>query len=202
MSILDSIPDISFIGDIWVEKLKEIGINEYKSALSEITGETVTQISDEDKAKIYAQAQKQDGFNLDFGKYDDKTAVVNYDEVNGKYSSFGRDRYICYKNVEFAEPAYSASISLATGQQGGNIVAICVDSKTNQVGEIFFPTDSWSTPTEKKIFLDKPISKGTHDLYIMMTAGYGDLFGVDFYPKLKKSDDFIPENIYDDVYSN
>lgn len=149
--------------------------------------------------QIYAQAQKQDGFNLDFGKYDDKTAVVNYDEVNGKYSSFGRDRYICYKNVEFAEPAYSASISLATGQQGGNIVAICVDSKTNQVGEIFFPTDSWSTPTEKKIFLDKPISKGTHDLYIMMTAGYGDLFGVDFYPKLKKSDDFIPENIYDDV---
>ena len=57
MSILDSIPDISFIGDISVEKLKEIGINEYKSALSEITGETVTQISDEDKAKIYAQAQ-------------------------------------------------------------------------------------------------------------------------------------------------
>ena len=52
MSILDSIPDISFIGDISVEKL-----NEYKSALSEITGETVTQISDEDKAKIYAQAQ-------------------------------------------------------------------------------------------------------------------------------------------------
>ena len=35
MSILDSIPDISFIGDISVEKLKEIGINEYKSALSE-----------------------------------------------------------------------------------------------------------------------------------------------------------------------
>ena len=33
MSILDSIPDISFIGDISVEKLKEIGINEYKSAL-------------------------------------------------------------------------------------------------------------------------------------------------------------------------
>ena len=57
MSILDSIPDISFIGDISVEKLKEIGINEYKSALSEITGETVTQISDEDTAKIYAQAQ-------------------------------------------------------------------------------------------------------------------------------------------------
>ena len=57
MSILDSIPDISFIGDISVEKLKEIGINEYKSALSEITSETVTQISDEDKAKIYAQAQ-------------------------------------------------------------------------------------------------------------------------------------------------
>ena len=47
MSILDSIPDISFIGDISVEKLKEIGINEYKSALSEITGETVTQISDD-----------------------------------------------------------------------------------------------------------------------------------------------------------
>ena len=63
MSILDSIPDISFIGDISVEKLKEIGINEYKSALSEITGETVTQISDEDKAtfmKIISSMDKND----------------------------------------------------------------------------------------------------------------------------------------------
>lgn len=45
MSILDSIPDISFIGDISVEKLKEIGINEYKPPCRKSQAKQLLQIS-------------------------------------------------------------------------------------------------------------------------------------------------------------
>ena len=40
MSILDSIPDISFIGDISVEKLKEIGYNSKRLRDEKLLGES------------------------------------------------------------------------------------------------------------------------------------------------------------------
>lgn len=149
MSILDSIPDISFIGDISVEKLKEIGINEYKSALSEITGETVTQISDEDKAKIYAQAQimyqvaeiihhraRQNSLKYASGAYLDNKAI---------------SRLLQRKQEEYAVTTIRFTLSAVRE----NVIAIPVGTRvTGESGNVYFATSEYAEILPGNLYVD------------------------------------------------
>lgn len=148
---------------------------------------------------IYANESKRDAYNFDFSVCDDKTAIVKYNENTGRYESFGRTRYVCFKNMEFSEAAYFASMAVATGQAGINQVQICVDSINNPYATYSFEGKNWNENETQKIQLDRPISKGVHDIYVYMIAGYGNLGDLKFYPKVKRIEDFAPEKLYTDI---
>lgn len=56
MSRFENIADVSFMGDITLASLKQLGIDTYKSAIEELTGKNID-IPYENKAIIYAAAQ-------------------------------------------------------------------------------------------------------------------------------------------------
>lgn len=56
MGRFESVADVSFMGNITLSSLKELGIKAYIDTIQELTGKTVT-IPDENKAIIYAAAQ-------------------------------------------------------------------------------------------------------------------------------------------------
>ena len=147
----------------------------------------------------YAQNDVKDAYNFDFSKCDGVTAGVNYSEKSGRYESYGRNKYILFKNMEFSEAAYFVSMSMATGYEGLGRVQICVDSMTNEYATFSFEGKSWNENEEKKLQFERPISKGTHDIYMYMIAGYGNPADLKFYPKVNRMEDFSPEKLYTDI---
>ncbi len=57
MARFNNIPEISFLGDITLQKLKEIAVEAYNSEYKSLTGNSAVVISDEDKAVLYTAAQ-------------------------------------------------------------------------------------------------------------------------------------------------
>lgn len=57
MARFNNIPEISFLGDITLQKLKEIAVEAYNSEYKSLTGNSAVVISDEDKAILYTAAQ-------------------------------------------------------------------------------------------------------------------------------------------------
>lgn len=147
----------------------------------------------------YAQSDVKDAYNFDFSKCDSSTSGVNYNERSGRYESYGRDKYILFKNMEFSEAAYFVSMSMATGYAELNRVQICVDSKTNDYVTFAFETKDWNLNEEQKVQLERPIPKGTHDIYMCMISGYGNAADLKFYPKVNRMEDFSPEKLYTDI---
>lgn len=147
---------------------------------------------------VFAESAGHDAYNFDFGNYDSKTNVVVYKENVGWYGTFGYQRYICFKNVRFDETAYFVEFSAATGSFSE--VDICVDTQSNTYASFAFDGKSgWSVAETQKILLDRPIAKGTHDIYIVGVSSYLDPAGLKFYPKVERIDDFSPEKMYSDL---
>lgn len=147
MARFDDIGDVSFMGDITLDGIKTMLIDEYKAAYKEITGETPV-IPDEDKAIIYAEAQTL--FQL-MATIDDKAKQNLLKYARGKYLDNLALRYGLTRKKE-EKAAVMIRFTLSAPRE--IVVAIPAGTRvTTTAGKIYFATDEYTEilPGEKSV---------------------------------------------------
>lgn len=147
MARFDDIGDISFMGDITLDSIKTMLIDEYKAAYKEITGE-IPVIPDEDKAIMYAEAQTL--FQL-MTTIDDKAKQNLLKYARGKYLD---NLALRYGLIRKKEEKATVMIRFTLSAPREIVVAIPAGTRvTTTAGKIYFATDEYAEilPGEKSI---------------------------------------------------
>lgn len=138
MARFSDIEDVSFMGDITLNSIKTMLVDEYNAAYKDITGENAVML-DEDKAILYAEAQIL--FQL-MAVIDDKAKQNLLKYARGGYLDNLGLRYGLTRKKE-EKAAVKVRFILSAVRE--NVVAIPAGTRvTSAAGKIFFATDEYA----------------------------------------------------------